>query len=340
VFDLLTSTAATATVNQVPANYSTAVPAIYSIEVQRVASDWIYIQTNGATANRSWFNLLTVSPGTIGTAHTNVSIVDIGGGILRITLTAGGTVHSLTIAHADGNGILTNTIGHSFLAANATVAQTRCTGFTNLMSSVVWAQATATVQPTFSSTGFNGRPALLFYGGQNIPSTEAAVVAAFAANADATVFYLSNGGSSVDQYGTVLSCANGVAASVSFRSYGYNNTGAGVYKGYIVDDAGAVTSNIESATADAGNHVFEWVGGSGPLTQSLVVDGTANTTAPVTLTPITMTRTAIGGRGNTSNANGALANGGAIRGVWAFAGILSAAARARVRAYAVTYGGL
>lgn len=324
----VTSTAVTATVQQVPANFSTGAmqwSATFRVTyVSNGLSDWIAFEFFAAASGRAWVNLSTGATGTVG-GLVSVSVTALGGGTYDITFTtvsAGGNYVMLRGASADNT--LTCAVGWSATVVNVSIAQTRCTAFLNMVSAVSWAEASANLQPRYSPAGLNGRPAIDWGGQQGITSTEAAVVAALVNGADHTFFSVVANVTA----GTLLGAA---AAAVNTNRTKIFTTSGTSWRYQTVDDAGAAITNTSTSGAyAAGSHLVVWKSTAGALVHrqdiaAQTLDSAAN--APVTLTP---TRVALGQRPDLTPDTRLVGQQSAV-GLWNTS--LDAAATSRVEAY-------
>lgn len=329
---VLTSTATTATVQQVPANFSSG-SGTWSVtwRVQYVSnglSDWVALELFASGGGRAWFNLAAGAVGTVG-AFVSASIQALGGGVydLTVTTTAGGNYVMLRAAGADNS--LVCSVGWSVNHGSpaATVVQTRVSAFANLVSGVNWAQVTASLQPFFQVTGLNGRQAFAFGGQQDITSTEAAVVAGLQNASNYTLFYVVSGvGASL---GAVFG-AGAVSNTVSMKSWGRSGA-IDTWRYSTVDTTPTtITSTDTSGSYAAGSHQVTWSSTAGAV--ALRQDQAARsldiaTNNPTTVTP---TKAAIGCRPRTTpdqRMSGLVSSVG----LWNVA--LSGAAIARVEGY-------
>jgi hypothetical protein len=222
----LTASATTATVQQVPSNFSTgAMQWTVTWRVQHVGnglSDWAAFELFASASGRAWVNLSTGATGTVGSL-LSVVVTPLGGNVYDIAVTstsAGGNYVMIRGASADNT--LTCSVGWSTTVANVTIAQTRCSAFLNMVSAVSWAQGSANLQPRYNPTGLNGRPTLEFGGQQDILSTEAAVLAALSNNADHTlVMVVSNVSGNTT---SIFSAANSGSNTANMKGWGRGGT--------------------------------------------------------------------------------------------------------------------
>lgn len=327
----LTASATTATVQQVPSNFSTgAMVWTVTWRVQHVGnglSDWVAFELFAAASGRAWVNLSTGAAGTVGSL-LSVQVTPLGGNVYDIAVTstsAGGNYVMIRGASADNT--LTCSVGWSATIANVTIAQTRCTAFLNMVSAVSWAQASANLQPRYNSTGLNGRPALEFGGQQDILSTEAAVLTALTNNADHTLVMVVSGISGNST--SIFAAANSGSNTANMKGWGRGGTD--VWRYYTLDSGGAgITSTDTSGTYAAGSHQLTWTSTSG--TVALRQDQAARTLDIATNGPATLTpnRVSIGSRPRTTIDQRVTGAVSAI-GLWNVA--LDAAAISRVESY-------
>jgi hypothetical protein len=297
----LTASATTATVQQVPSNFSTgAMQWTVTWRVQHVGnglSDWAAFELFASASGRAWVNLSTGATGTVGSL-LSVVVTPLGGNVYDIAVTstsAGGNYVMIRGASADNT--LTCSVGWSTTVANVTIAQTRCSAFLNMVSAVSWAQGSANLQPRYNPTGLNGRPTLEFGGQQDILSTEAAVLAALSNNADHTlVMVVSNVSGNTT---SIFSAANSGSNTANMKGWGRGGTD--VWRYYTLDNGGAgVTSTDTTGTYAAGSHQLTWTSTSGTVAlrqdqAARSLDVAAN--SPTALTP---NRVSIGSRPRTT----------------------------------------
>lgn len=327
-YDRLTASATTATTQQVPTNFSTgSMTLTFTADVIREADDWICLEMFASAGGRVWFNINTGAVGTTGVNLTAASITSIGGGAFRISATSGVGGNYVMLRNAGGDNTLTCSIGHTFLASNVAVDQTRATAFLNMVSGASWAQASANLQPRFNPTGFNGAPCFEVGGQQEILSTEAAVVAALVNNVDHTLFYVVStisGGS-----GTVFSAANSGVNTSRVKRWGRGATDVWQYA--TVDDASAVTTSTSTSGAyAAGSHLVVFSSSGGTVSHRM--DLVAQTLDVTTNSPATLTCNRAGLFSKVDSVQDSRCSGRvAALGLWNVA--LSAAAISRVENY-------
>lgn len=324
--DLLTATATTATTQQVPSNFSTG-SLLWRVTgtLQRVADDWVCVELFASAGGRVWFNLNTGAVGTTGAFLTNATLTSLGGGrwSFGVSATAGGNYIMLRNAGADNT--LTCTIGHSFLAGNIAIQQTRVSAMTNLVSSVAWPQATANSQPGYLIAGLNGRPCMDFRTQSNILSTEAAVVAALTNNGPYSLYFAG----AQRATGAAAFFGGGAAGVANSRTRYWGVDGANHQRTFSQNDAAATVTTDDASTVDTSAHVHSFV--SPGTTVDSWLDGAARIVAaahdPGTLTP---TRAAVGMRPDSSPDTG-------WDGTWGSVGFFAAAhtvaQRQRIEAY-------
>lgn len=327
----LTASATTATVQQVPANFSTGAmqwSATFRVTyVSNGLSDWVALEVFNSALGRAFVNLSTGATGTVG-GLVSVQVTPLGGGTYDITLTtlsAGGNYVMIRGASADGS--TTCAIGWSATVVNVSIAQTRCSGFLNMVSAASWAEASANLQPRYNPVGLNGRPTLEFGGQQNIISTEAAVLAALSNNADHTLFLVVTNISGNTT--SIFSAANSGSNLANMKGWGRGGTD--VWRYYTIDNTPTTTTSTDTTgTYSAGSHQLTWTSTSG--TVALRQDQTARalditTNNPTTLTP---NRVAVAARPRTTIDQRVTGSISAL-GLWNVA--LGAAAYGRVEGY-------
>jgi hypothetical protein len=212
-------------------------------------------------------------------------------------------------------------------------ADSRIVSFTNLVSSVVVAQATDAAKPGYQASGIGGKPSASFHGGQFFKWTESAITSALANGGACTVFFVASAGTSRDQQGTIFGAGNSAFPGTRFRSWSYTTTSTGGYRYQSSNDAGS-PSDADEVTGGTDNnaHVFEWVNTSS--TVSLFVDGNATTIAASTNNPGTLTvdQHAIGALPLQANAD-LWTNGSLLGELWLFGSTLGSTPRSNVRAH-------
>jgi hypothetical protein len=326
VYDLLTASATTATTQQVPSNHSTGTMTVTAtVDVIRVADDWVCVEL--FATGRAWFNIATGSVGTV--ANVSATITPLGGGAFRLSVTSVFGANYVMLRSASADNTLTCTIGHSFLASNATIDQTRVSAFLNMVSAVSWAQASANLQPRYNPIGFSGRPGFEFRGQQDIISPEAAVVAALT-DAHAFTLFLVVNATTPDAIAAHFAAGNSGFANSRTRWFGTTTDGAGRWATSFSNDASVVVSNADTADLSAGPHVVCW--SSPGTTVGLRQDGSDRTLTAAAADPGTLTpnRVSVGSRPD---------SGPDLRGSFnlASAGLwgveLDSAAKGRVEAY-------
>jgi hypothetical protein len=335
VRDLLTANATTANTAQAPANASTTQPIILTVDVKRVASDVLFVQTSSSAAGRTWFNILTGTVGTTGANHSAVSITSLGAGEWRITLTAS-THTTYALCHADADNTLTCTAGHSFLASNASVTQVRATAFDNLVSGVSWSEVVANLQPLYVANAFGTKPGLRFHGAQSITSTEAAVVAALAGSSPAFTFICVHALASADVTGTMLGGGNSGVSTNRSIILGQSAIGSGFYLYSRIDDSGNSNSWDVLASPNTAAHMLAVRTSDGQQVYFSLDGGAEASETSALVGATTIDRVAIGQRPDMTPDSGFTGTVGMIA---LYAGNLDAAALGRILAYCQTEWG-
>jgi hypothetical protein len=333
VYDLLTASATTATTQQVPSNHSTGTMTVtVTADVIRVADDWVCIEL--FPTGRAWFNINTGAVGTL--SNVSATIAPLGGGAFRLSVTSVFGVNYVMLRSAGADNTLTCTIGHSFLASNVTIDQTRVSAFLNMVSAVSWEQASANLQPRYNPIGLNGRPTIEFGGQQSIISSEAAVVAALAGDDPPFTWICVHKLASADLTGCILGGGNSGVATNRTVILGQSGTGAGFYLYQRLDDAGVSNSWDVLASPDTSAHMVMARSSNGQQV-FFALDGGAEVGETSALVgAVTINRVAIGQRPDSTPDT---SFSGSISSVALFNVNLDAAALARILAYCQTKWG-